>query len=169
MEWFLGIPKLDCVVDIIEFELFREQDMPGIHHPSSNERLLMWQWKHIDCSMDAGIIILTNKRMHEDFGSVLNNPSIPIVTNSNITFFSTLTSFLHYPNLPLLPNTSTPISKTWDPPLFVRVQIIIDMEEELRHRKLSEEEVTADGRDEDEIDSTEQPVSQPCISGYSRS
>ncbi|KAK8791498.1 hypothetical protein WA588_001503 [Blastocystis sp. NMH] len=35
------------------------------------------------------------------------------------------------------------------------------MEEELRHRKLSEEEVTADGRDEDEIDSTEQPVSQP--------
>ena len=47
--------------------------------------------------------------MHEDYGSVLNNPSIPIVTNSNITFFSTLTSFLHYPNLPLLPNTSTPI------------------------------------------------------------
>ena len=119
--------------------------------------------------MDAGIITLTNKRMDEDFGSVLNSPSIPIVTNSNITFFSTLTSFLHYPNLPLLPNTSTPISKTWDPPLFVRVQIIIDMEEELRHRKLSEEEVTADGRDEDEIDSTEQPVSQPCISGYSRS
>lgn len=41
MERFLGIPKLDCVVDIIEFELFREQDMPGIHHPSSNERFLM--------------------------------------------------------------------------------------------------------------------------------
>jgi len=40
------------------------------------------------------------------------------------------------------------------------------MEEELRQRRPVTDEVLSDGRDEDEIDSVEQPTTQPSTEGF---